>query len=114
MVLRAERTGDALRLALAGELAGAADAERLEAAWREAAGPPPSGRLELDLRDLEEADALGEAVLAGALRRVLGAGADVVVVGASQTLAHTLYKTGALTTGRLRLEETRRDEPYAG
>lgn len=68
------------------------------------------GSLELDLFDLELTDGVVVAEVVTAIRSIMEWHSEVVLHGAPQMLAHTLYKVGMLEDGSLTLENPREDE----
>ncbi len=68
------------------------------------------GSLEIDLYDLEFSDGPAVAEAVNAIRAILDWHPELVLHGAPQMLAHTLYKVGMLEEGSLTLENPREDE----
>lgn len=66
----------------------------------------------LDLSELEIDDGPALARLVTRLRALLAEHGELELHGCPQLLAHTLYKTGELRHGRLRLVSVREEEPY--
>jgi anti-anti-sigma regulatory factor len=67
---------------------------------------------ELDLSELELPTGAAVAAMVDELRARAAAGRTVVLRGCPQLLAHTLYRTGLLRSGRLVLASWREEEPY--
>ncbi len=99
--LLVEREGR--RLVLAGDLVHVDQVEDL------AARVAPAGLDEVGLDELDIDDGPALAALVGLLRRWAEPG-PLVLDRAPQMLAHTLYKVGALRSGRLVLQAPRMDE----
>ncbi|OBS09523.1 hypothetical protein Thpro_021851 [Acidihalobacter prosperus] len=106
-MLRREADGT---IALCGEL-DAAGVPSLRARLQVLAGSAAVCRLELATLDLLDAGAV--IGMLEAVRSLVSGGADVTLVHAPQTLAHTLYRVGALGQPGLFLVEPREEEPYA-
>lgn len=71
------------------------------------------GAVELDLTELEIADASGALAAVEAIRALAAVAQPVVIRGAPQLLGHNLYRAGLLETGsRIELIDMREDEPY--
>lgn len=106
-----ERAGGALTLSFRGELSGArcGCAEKF---WRQRLRPEDA-ELTLDLSELEDIDAAGVAQLVELIRDPAGP-PRVLVREAPRALAHVLYKTAALESGRVVLIDPRMEEPYVG
>ena len=68
------------------------------------------GTLDLDLFDLEIEDGVSMAQTITAIRDIQAWHPRMVLHGAPQMLAHTLYKVGMLEDGALVLREPREDE----
>lgn len=66
----------------------------------------------LDLSDLEVDDGPALARLVTRLRGLVEEHGALELHACPQLLAHTLYKTGALRNGRIRLISVRDEEPY--
>lgn len=71
---------------------------------------PGVGELILDLEDLDLEDGVAVAHLVTGLRALRARCDRLVLVGAPQMLAHTLYKVGALSDPGLSLVDPRQDE----
>lgn len=97
-------------LVVAGELAGE-EARALGPALVAAEGALPPGELRVDLDGLEALDGVATAISVSALRALLDLRERVRLLAPPQMLAHTLYRVGALESGRLRLEDVRAEEP---
>jgi hypothetical protein len=102
-------TAVAGRLALSGELSG-----RMEwFAGALASTLPATGRITLDMAEFEVEDGVAMTHLINALRQQLRQGRGVTLDGASQLVAHNLYRIGLLDPASgLLLHNTREDEPY--
>jgi len=75
--------------------------------WME---PPVAHVLELDDLEVDDGPALAELVTH--LRALVREHGAVELRDCPQLLAHTLYKTGELRHGRIRLASVREEEPY--
>ncbi len=76
--------------------------------------PAGSGPLVLEMTDAEVEDAQACAALSASIREAAIRIGDVVVLGAPQVLAHTLYRLGALSSGAIQLIEPRDEIGHPG
>jgi len=90
-------------------LAGTLGAENAGSLLERLGEKPLLQELDLDELEIEGRDAALEAV--DAVKGLLEEG-PLVLRGAPQILAHTLYRVGLLERGRLTLRDTRQEEPY--
>jgi len=72
--------------------------------------PSPAHVMELADLDVDDGPALAELVTH--LRELVKQHGAVELRDCPQLLAHTLYKTGELRHGRIRLASVREEEPY--
>lgn len=72
--------------------------------------PPSESTPTLDLYGLDIDTGVATAAWHAAIRRIRDDRGRVILVDAPQMLAHSLYKVGDLTDGRIHLESPRTDE----